>query len=623
MNFSFFIKTFFILILLIRIETYGNTKDPHSYANYEEVQVTHMDFTLNLDFEQQLLNGIIKLKLMRKNKTASLILDTFDLNIKNILLISNEGKKTNTQFKFHDKDPNLGSALEIQLSEKTVYVEIEYTTNNTGPGFQWLSKDLTLSKQPFFFTQSESIGARSWFPCQDSPAVRATYTASVKVSDPSLIALMSAENPVEVNPNGLYSFKMDIPIPSYLIVLVSGNIKFKSLGRRSGVYADPLKLEEAAHEFEDIEKYINIAESLLGEFKWGRFDMLVMPFSFPYGGMENPRLTFVSDSIIVGDKSQMYTVAHELSHYWAGNATTNANWNEFWLNEAVTTYFEKRIIEKVNGKSFLELEDEFDWISLNKDINIFHKDDFNILKLKMNLVGRHPDEGFTGIPYNKGYRLLRYLEEFIGRKKFDKFWINYFKKYYMKSITTELFLSELQSFSQLEHLNLDWFTIDSWIYDFDFPKSYKEPQSEQITKIYLLKNELSTQSQELRLTLQSLTPTGKILLLFKLVQESNLVGNSLDFLYQSLIGPDLKNKVILKRWYELCSKLKNKKYLQGMEEFLKFAGSDVWLKPIYENLLNSEDRELIDFAKRVYKENRINYFPSVQNTLDKIFNTKI
>src|SRR5690606_1977052 len=297
---------------------------------------------------------------------------------------------------------------------------------------------------PILFTQSQAILARSWIPCQDSPGVRFTYDANVTVPK-DLLALMSASNPQAKNATGEYHFTMKQPIPSYLLALAVGDIGFKAISDRSGVYAEQPVVEKAAWEFADLEKMIAGAEALYGPYRWERYDVLVLPPSFPFGGMENPRLTFATPTILAGDRSLVALVAHELAHSWSGNLVTNANWNDFWPNEGFTVYFEQRIMEAVYGREYSEMLASLSYEGVVDEVNDFMGSKPEATKLALQLEGQNPDDGMNSIAYDKGYLFLRLLEETVGRQPFDAFLKDYFNTYQFGVMTTERFDSLLHA----------------------------------------------------------------------------------------------------------------------------------------------------------------------------------
>ena len=328
--------------------------DVHSYGNPDQVRVKNVDLDLEVLFDRKVLKGTSTLTIERKQSNAGkLILDTRDLKIikaEAASSLGDGGNFTPAQFTVGTADKILGAPLTIELPAQATKVRIEYESSPTASGVQWLTAEQTAGKlHPFVFTQSEAIHARSWIPLQDSPGVRVTYSARIRTPK-ELRAVMSAEEEPSAPGSGEYKFKMAQAIPPYLIALAAGNIAFKSLGARTGVYTEPEILEKAASELADTEKMVEATEKLYGPYRWGRYDILVLPPSFPYGGMENPRLTFATPTILAGDKSLVSLIAHELAHSWSGNLVTNATWRDFWLNEGFTTYLERRIVSRLRSR---------------------------------------------------------------------------------------------------------------------------------------------------------------------------------------------------------------------------------------------------------------------------------
>ncbi|MBV8732169.1 MAG: aminopeptidase, partial [Acidobacteriia bacterium] len=309
--------------------------DVHSCSRPAEVRVRHLELDIDIDFSRHILRGSAKLHFDRiKPDAAELLLDTRDLSIHSV---SNAAG-----FELGAKDRILGSPLHIALQPGTSWVEVVYSTSPDASGLQWLDPPQTAGKRlPFLYTQSQAIHARSWIPLQDTPSVRITYEGRVRTPE-GLPAVMAAERAGS-------HFRMTKPVPSYLIALAAGDLEFRPLGGRSGVFAEPELVDAAAREFADTEAMIRAVEEMYGPYRWGRYDLLVLPPSFPFGGMENPCLTFATPTILAGDKSLVALVAHELAHSWSGNLVTNATWSDFWLNEGFTVYLEGRIIEKVYG----------------------------------------------------------------------------------------------------------------------------------------------------------------------------------------------------------------------------------------------------------------------------------
>ncbi|OFY86094.1 MAG: aminopeptidase, partial [Bacteroidetes bacterium RIFCSPLOWO2_12_FULL_31_6] len=394
-----------------------NATDAHTCAKPNEVLTTHLDLDVEVDFKQKQIKGKATFQIKNLTATDHIFFDTYDLTIQKVTVGKSEKE---TKFELGTKDENLGQALKVYIDSNVEMLTIYYSSDPTAQALQWLdAKQTSDKKSPFLFTQSESIFARSWVPCQDSPGIRFTYNATVKVPK-DLLAVMSAENPITKNDSGIYYFNMPQAIPAYLLALAVGDIEFKSVGPRTGIYAEHSMLDKTVYEFGETEDMLVAAEKLYGAYRWGRYDIIVLPPSFPFGGMENPRLTFATPTVIAGDRSLTSLVAHEMAHSWSGNLVTNATWNDFWLNEGFTVYFERRILEKIYGHDYTEMQAVLakqDVIETMAELGITSGD----TKLKLNLNGRHPDDGMTDVAYEKGYLFLRLIEENVGREKLDAF----------------------------------------------------------------------------------------------------------------------------------------------------------------------------------------------------------
>ncbi len=407
--------------------------DPHSYGNPQEIRVAHIALDLSVDFTKKELSGTAVLTVKHERAgTTKLVLDTHGLVIEKVSA-GGGNRLQAASFKLGAEDKILGAPLEIELPEDATTVQIAYRTQPSAGGLQWLEPSMTAGKQqPYLFSQSESIYGRTWIPMQDSPSVRVTYTAVIHTPK-QLRAVMSADQDLSNRRTGTYFFKMDKPIPTYLIALAVGDISFHPLGKRAGVWSEPSMLPKAAWELADTEKMIQAAERLYGPYRWGRYDILVLPPSFPYGGMENPRLTFATPTILAGDRSLVSLVAHELAHSWSGNLVTNATWGDVWLNEGFTTYVERRIVEAVYGRANEEMQAALGRQGLDGLMKNLPPDQ---TVLRPDLKGQDPDDSLSEIPYEKGSIFLRLLEESFGRKRFDAFLRAYMDHFAFHSITT-------------------------------------------------------------------------------------------------------------------------------------------------------------------------------------------
>jgi leukotriene A-4 hydrolase/aminopeptidase len=476
-----------VLLSLAALLSAGNTvaaMDPHSYANIDDFRASHAALDLRADFERRELVGTVDLTLQRLNEQShEVLLDTRELTIDRVELLSDRKPQPLT-FQLGSANATLGAPLRITLpaqgSSQQIVVRIAYHTSPKASGLQWLTPAQTAGKQqPFLYSQSQAIHARSWIPLQDTPQVRLTYSAHIRTPK-NLIAVMSAENEQAAVRDGDYSFRMPQPIPSYLFALAIGDLQFQPIGPRTGVYAEPATIAAASREFADLESMLTTCEKLFGPYRWGRYDLLILPPSFILGGMENPRLSFITPTVIAGDRSLVSLIAHELAHSWSGNLVTNASWDSIWLNEGFTTYLERRIIEVLYGADRRAMEDVLGLQSLQRDIaELDAGGDSQLTKLALDLRGRDPDDAFSDVAYEKGRLFAGFLEARLGRERFDAFLRQYFEHFAFKSVDNATFDAYLR-----EHLigkpgvNLTAVEIDTWLHDPGIPSIAVLPTSD-------------------------------------------------------------------------------------------------------------------------------------------------
>ena len=452
-------------------------KDYHSFANPESIQVTHLSLDLTVDFAKKILVGTAQLDFKKVDVNATqLILDTRDLTINSVTAMGKVVK-----FDLAGVDSFLGAALTIDIPTDVNSVVISYQTSPNASGVQWLTPEQTAGKKhPFLFTQAQAIHARSFIPLQDSPQVRMTYQATIRTPK-ELLAVMSASNEPDTPRDGVYQFSMPQPIPAYLIALAVGDLHFKAMGERTGVYSEKGILDAAAAEFADTESMLIATEKAFGPYSWERYDLLILPPSFPFGGMENPRLSFITPTVIAGDKSLVALIAHELAHSWSGNTVTNATWRDLWLNEGFTTYLTYRIMQMIYGDERFEMEAVLGRQDLQADIDTLPAND---QIMAIDLRGRDPDDVFSNIPYEKGALFLRELEHKVGRENFDQFLLGYFETFAFKSITTDQFIGYLEQTLLNEHSDkLSKQRINQWIFQPGIPDGAPVPESDAFTVV--------------------------------------------------------------------------------------------------------------------------------------------
>ncbi|MBM3418925.1 MAG: aminopeptidase, partial [Bacteroidetes bacterium] len=412
--------------------------DDHSYSNLNEIKTRHLHLELDVNFESKKIFGVARHRMLNLNNSDTAIFDIKGLEIQKV---TTGEKNSENEVDFvigkYDKDSILGQPLLVQIHPKDSIINIYYKTTENSEALDWLEPKLTSSKiHPFLYTQGQAILTRTWIPIQDSPSNRFTYTAEVKVPS-QLRAVMSAKNSKVKSKNGIYKFSMPYSIPSYLIALAVGDLTYTSLSSNTGFFCEPQLTAKCKNEFVDLPKMLAAAEKLYGKYQWEQYDILILPFSFPFGGMENPMLTFVNPTIITGDRSLVSVIAHELAHSWSGNLVSNKTWNDFWINEGFTVYFEHRIMEELYGKEIADILALVEIFELDEEIirikNSKYPEDS---KLLLNLNQRNPDEGMTDIAYVKGAWFLRSLEAQAGRKVFDKFLNTYFSSFAFSTIST-------------------------------------------------------------------------------------------------------------------------------------------------------------------------------------------
>jgi leukotriene A-4 hydrolase/aminopeptidase len=582
--------------------------DIHSFARPDEVAVTHLVLDLTVDFEQQRLIGTAALDLEHHSSSNQLLLDSNGLEIRRVTL--DDGSAA--EFEIGEELPFLGTPLTIGIKPDTKRVTIDYASSPTAGAVQWLKPEQTAGGQhPFLFTQSQAILARSWVPCQDSPGVRMTYEATIRVPR-ELLALMSAENPRETNDTGVYHFRMPQPIPSYLLALAVGDMAFRELGPNSGVYAEKPMIEASAYELADTPKMIEAAESLYGPYRWGQYDVLVLPPSFPFGGMENPRLTFATPTILAGDRSLVSLVAHELAHSWSGNLVTNATWNDFWLNEGFTVYFERRIMEVIAGREYSEMLALLGYQDLEQTITELPARDTHLF---LDLTDRDPDEAATKMAYEKGYFLLRLVEETVGREAFDAFLRDYFDRHAFQSMTTERFLEELRT-NLLDSVAgaEDRIGVEQWVHAPGIPDTAPHVHSDAFTRVETQVQTFVNGNAAASLLTENWSTHEWIHFLRRLPK--TVTKEQLADLDAAFHFTDSGNAEVLNEWLLQTIDHEYEPAWPALERFLLRQGRRKFLKPLYQKL--AETPAGLERAKAIYAKARPMYHSVSYRTIDQI-----
>ena len=590
------------------------SRDLHSFANPDEIVVRHLDLDWDVRFDRRTLDGTATLHIERVGPGAgTLRLDTRDLTITGVELSADGASWAAAAFSLGASDPILGAPLEVTLSDTATRVRVAYATSPGASGVQWLDPAQTAGKrQPFMFTQSQAIHARSWIPLQDTPGVRVTYSATVRTPD-TLRAVMSAANDPEAPLDGEFHFEMPQPIPSYLIALAVGDLAFRAMGARTGVYAEPAVVESAAAEFDQTEAMMTATERLYGPYRWERYDLLVLPPSFPFGGMENPRLTFATPTVIAGDKSLVGLVAHELAHSWSGNLVTNATWRDFWLNEGFTVYLERRILAEVFGRRRVDMEATLDRQVLAEELARLAPPD---QILHVDLTGRDPDDGMTQVPYLKGELFLRLIEETVGRARFDTFLRGYFDHFAFRSITTDDFVAYLHEHLLSDDADLaDRLRIDAWLEEPGLPDNAPRSESDALARV-AEQAAAWAGGETAAVALETGNWTTQEWLHFLKSVPPTLTTRQLAELDAAFGFTEAGNSEVAHQWLLIAIRDRYEPAYGRLEAYLVGIGRRKLIKPLYDELVKTPEGRARAVA--IYERARPGYHPISISSIDEV-----
>ena len=632
------------------LELKANPEDVNTYSNFQEIIQRKVDLEVDIDFEKKSMFGNIKTTYEILNQSLeNIILDLHGPEISSVSLVNEEYENINLDYSIYDKNEDkeaLGTPLVINLSalkdkykkeydniflNKNIIISIDFKTNENCNGIQYLTKEQTRTKSyPFMFTQCEAILCRTLFPIQDTPSVKSTYKVKTSISSPLTFlfgGILKSHYYDCATKKKINCFEQNIPIPSYLVAFVAGELEFAKISNRCGVWTEKGLASLAAKEFIDAEKYIEIAEKYLNHpYEWKIYNILVLPFSFPFGGMENPNLTFVTPALLAGDKSMSNVIGHEISHSWTGNLVTNKNWKNFWVNEGFTKFMERKLDKILLGEEMSKLESIVGNNSLISAIKMFGEDS-HFTSLSPDYTGIDPDDGFSTIPYEKGYQFLCYLEEKVGEDNFQKIMGNYIEKYKYKSVDWTDFKSVYEEFVKQNYegrnarkiLNvIDW---DKWVtekgfpsYKMEFKSKYTEEVDQLINKFI---NKENNKENALELFKEWHTNVKLVFLERILKNLENFDESIILEIKKELNLVEDYNDDIKAIWYEITLQKGMKDEIENVKNFLKTHGRLKYLKPLYFSWIKLD----LDDSMTFFEENKIIYHPIARRLIQNKFDS--
>ena len=595
------------------ILTTPDARDAASYARPLEARVHHVALDLAVDFDARRIGGTATLDIERKPDAREIVLDDKGLEIESITDSSNQP----LQYKVGTADPKLGAPLTVALRPDTKRLVVKYKSAPDAGALQWLTPEQTAGKtKPYLFSQGQAIENRSWIPTQDSPGIRQTWEARIRVPA-GLTAVMSAPKsaePITQGGESLFSYRMEHSVAPYMIAIAVGDLAFKPLGPRTGVWTEPVMLDRAAAELADTEKMVEAAEKLYGPYRWGRYDVIVLPPAFPYGGMENPTLTFLTPTFIAGDKSLVGLVAHELAHSWSGNLVTNATWADSWLNEGFTSYFENRIMEAIYGPKRAAQEAALSFDEIEK---AFEEEGRTAPVTRLHLAAKEgvPDGGATGIIYDKGAVFLRTIEKIVGREKWDAYLRSYFDRHAFQPMTSARFLADLrENLVKGDKALEEKLQLDRWVYEPGLPSNVARPDPAAFAEVdkavagFVAGGAVPAAFGEW-------TTAEKLRFLNELPR--SLPKARLDELNARLRLNDAGNAEVLFAWLDLATRNRYDPAVPALERFLLAQGRGKFVRPLIRTLAK-DGQWGRPIALRVYARARPLYHPIVTRDLDKL-----
>ena len=595
----------------------ADAADPYSYARPAEARVTHVALDLTLDFDRKTVAGSATLDILAgPQMRGELMLDTDSLVIDRVT----DAAGARLPWRLGAVQPDKGAPLSVTIGAARQII-IHYSAANAA-ALQWLTPDQTAGgRHPYLLSQGQPILNRSWIPTQDSPGIRQTWEAVVRAPAP-LTVVMSGERltpagePAAANGMRAFRFRMDQPVAPYLIAIAAGDIAFRPLGPRTGVWTESVMMDCAAAELVDTERMVEAAEALYGPYRWGRFDVIVLPPSFPYGGMENPTLTFLTPTFIAGDKSLVGLVAHELAHSWSGNLVTNANWSDSWLNEGFTSYFENRIMESLYGPGRARQEAALSFAEMEGALAELGADS-GLTRLHLTGADADPNGGNSGIIYDKGAIFLRTLESRVGRARWDVYLRSWFDRNAFSPATSGMFLADIRAHLVRGDAAMESdLMLDQWVYQPGLPANVARPDPAAFAGVDRAAAAYGRTGIADPASWATWTTAERLRFL-------NSVPRTLTVAQLTALDTDLRlshashsNNETLFAWLDLALANRYEPALPVAERFLGDVGRRKFVLPLFRTLMASDWGK--PHARRIYAATRAGYHSVTTTSVDAV-----
>ncbi len=588
--------------------------DTLTWAEPQKARVTHVALDLDLDFDAKRVGGSAVLDLLVAEGEDSIVLDTNGLEVTRVT--DTAGRELDWALEELEEAGAKGSPLTVILGGARS-IRIDYRAPQDATALQWLSPEQTAGGvHPFLFSQGQAILNRTWIPTQDSPGIRQTWEARITAPKPLDVVMSGvAQGEPEDLGNGRRAFRfvMDKPVPPYLIAIAAGDIDFRAIGPRTGVWAEPSVLPRAYAEVADTEEMVVAAEELYGEYRWGRYDMIVLPPAFPYGGMENPVMTFLTPTFIAGDRSNNGLVAHELAHSWSGNLVTNAVWGDSWLNEGVTTYFENRIVEAVYGKARAEQEAALMYANILETLGEVGDDAPG--------TALSTDGGYelgSAIAYDKGAFFLRTVERIVGRERFDAWLQQWFDNHAFQPATSELFYDDMMANLVASDAEAERLMLREWIFEPGLPGNVAKPDPAAFAAVDAAVTAYGGGST-IPAAWSGWTAAEQIRFLDNLPAE--LTHEQLAALDTALGLSSTGNNEILFLWLEMALENRYEPAVPQAEAFLARVGRAKFVRPLFAVLWDEGDWGR-PIASRIYAETRDSYHSVTRGGVERVMSAQ-